>query len=141
MDDFNFANSGLTGIVTAGVPNRIIYQGRLFKSGVGISGEKSIRLTLVKADGKTVVDTKSFSVTLPATGEFTIVWDLEKEIDWRGDQPELKVEVDTDELTPRQQFSASPLRVCGQAGGSGGGGYVVDCGWRGDQCEGIGGRD
>jgi hypothetical protein len=98
----------VNGIVMAGVPNRIIYQGRLFKSGVGISGEKSIRLTLVKADGKTVVDTKSFSVTLPATGEFTIVWDLEKEIDWRGDQPELKVEVDTDELTPRQQFSASP---------------------------------
>jgi microcystin-dependent protein len=98
----------VNGIVTAGVPNRIIYQGRLFKSGVGISGEKSIRLTLVKADGKTVVDTKSFSVSLPATGEFTIVWDLEKEIDWRGDQPELKVEVDTDELTPRQQFSASP---------------------------------
>jgi hypothetical protein len=75
---------------------------------VGNSGGRSIRLTLVKADGKTLVDTKSLIVTHPATGEFTIVWDLEKEIDWRGDQSELKVEVDTDELTPRQQFSASP---------------------------------
>lgn len=98
----------VAGGLVAGVPNRIIYQGRLFKSGVGVNGDKTIRLTLVKSDGKTVVDTKSFGVTLPATGEFTIIWDLDKEIDWRGEQPELKVEVDTDELTPRQQFSSTP---------------------------------
>jgi hypothetical protein len=72
----------VNGIVTAGVPNRIIYQGRLFKSGVGISGEKSIRLTLVKADGgKRWWTPNRFSVSLPATGGIHDCLDLEKEID------------------------------------------------------------
>jgi hypothetical protein len=112
------------GVLVAGVPNRIIYQGRLFKSGVGISGEKSIRLTLVKADGKTVVDTKSFSVTLPATGEFTIVWDLGKRNRLARRPTGAKGGSGHRRIDAPSTVQREPLRVCGQAGGSGGGGYA-----------------
>ncbi len=65
----------LGGALFAAVPNRITYQGRLFKSGVAVSGSKSIRLALVHPSTFVELESEVFNVTLPATGEFTIVWD------------------------------------------------------------------
>lgn len=94
----------------ASVPNRITYQGRLFKSGVAVSGSKSIRLALVHPSTLVELESEVFNVTLPATGEFTIVWDttLDPGFDWRGVNPQLKISVDGEALSPNELLGVSP---------------------------------
>jgi len=98
------------GLLLASVPNRITYQGRLFKSGVAVSGAKSIRLALVHPSTLVELESEVFNVTLPATGEFTIVWDatLDPGFDWRGVNPQLKISVDGEALSPNELLGVSP---------------------------------
>ncbi|MBK6880720.1 MAG: hypothetical protein IPN65_04350 [Elusimicrobia bacterium] len=98
------------GMLFATVPNRITYQGRLFKSGVAVSGPKSIRLALVHPSTLVELESEVFNVTLPATGEFTIVWDatLDAGFDWRGVNPQLKISVDGEALSPNELLGVSP---------------------------------
>lgn len=100
----------LGGALFAAVPNRITYQGRLFKSGVAVSGSKSIRLALVHPSTFVELESEVFNVTLPATGEFTIVWDatLDAGFDWRGVNPQLKISVDGEALSPNELLGVSP---------------------------------
>lgn len=100
----------LGGALSAAVPNRITYQGRLFKSGVAVSGSKSIRLALVHPSTFVELESEVFNVTLPATGEFTIVWDatLDPGFDWRGVNPQLKISVDGEALSPNELLGVSP---------------------------------
>jgi hypothetical protein len=105
----------LGGALSAAVPNRITYQGRLFKSGVAVSGSKSIRLALVHPSTLVELESEVFNVTLPATGEFTIVWDttLDPGFDWRGVNPQLKISVDGEALEPERAVGGEPVQFCG----------------------------
>jgi hypothetical protein len=107
---FVFSMLVLAPAVQAAVPNRITYQGRLFKSGVAVSGSKSIRLALVHPSTLVELESEVFNVTLPATGEFTIVWDttLDPGFDWRGVNPQLKISVDGEALSPNELLGVSP---------------------------------
>ncbi|MBL0058282.1 MAG: hypothetical protein IPP35_04050 [Elusimicrobia bacterium] len=108
------------GAVLAAVPNRIIYQGRLSKSGAAVHGEQAIKLSLVDpVNPTTVYDSNTFVVTLPVTGEFTVIWD-NPGVDWRAVNPKLKVEVSGEALTPESDFSASPYSFVAQRVEAGG---------------------
>ncbi|MBI4396375.1 MAG: hypothetical protein HY548_04720, partial [Elusimicrobia bacterium] len=56
----------------AGVPNRIVYQGRLAKSGVSVSGPHVFVARFIGTDGKQLWSSGNLNVTLPVTGDFTL---------------------------------------------------------------------
>jgi hypothetical protein len=101
---------GLVGqTVLAEVPSSITYQGRLYRSGVGAAGSKQFSFSLVSSS-----ETRSlgnFPVTIPVTGEFSVVIPVPEDYDWAGKNPRLEVSVDGEKLTPSDLFSSNPYSL------------------------------
>lgn len=94
----------------AGMPNKIIYQGRLTKSGISGAGAHTFTATLVTDAGN--VPLGSFALTLPATGDFSLAIPLPPTaIDWVNGNPKLKISVDGEDLTPVGDFGVVPYAL------------------------------
>jgi hypothetical protein len=94
-------------ILHAGVPNRIVYQGRLSQAGVSVAGTRTFVARILAQNGTPLWSSGNMSVTLPATGEFTLVLEPTG-VDWAAHQPKLEISVDGETLSPADPFAASP---------------------------------
>lgn len=96
--------------LSAAVPNKIVYQGRLSKSGTSVAGVQTFTATLVTDSGD--VPLGSFPVTLPATGEFSLAIPLPATaIDWVNGKPKLKISVNGEDLSPIEEFGVTPYAL------------------------------
>jgi microcystin-dependent protein len=98
------------GPLFAGVPNRIVYQGRLTKSGVSVSGAHTFRARLISAGGAEIWSSGDLALTLPPSGDFTLVLSPSG-VNWINDDPKLEISVDGDILGPSDTFAASPYAI------------------------------
>ncbi|MGQ0644396.1 MAG: phage tail protein [Elusimicrobiota bacterium] len=99
-----------SGPLFAGVPNRIVYQGRLTKSGVSVSGAHTFRARLISAGGAEIWNSGDLALTLPPSGDFTLVLSPSG-VNWINDDPKLEISVDGDILNPSDTFAASPYAI------------------------------
>ena len=100
--------------IDAAVPNRVVYQGRLRKAGVGVAGPHIFVARLLSKDGEPLWSSGSISVILPATGEFSLLLEPTG-VDWLNDDPRLEITVDGEKLEPADSFSSNPYAfVAGQ---------------------------
>jgi hypothetical protein len=112
-----FLTTAILGLSTvfagAAVPNRIVYQGRLSKSGVGVAGPHLFQAVFISSAGATL-SSQTKNLTLPASGEFTLVLDGVTGINWLTDAPRLKISVDGEDLSPNEEFGVSPYAYVAQ---------------------------
>jgi hypothetical protein len=117
--------------LTADVPNRIVYQGRLSKSGISAFGVHQFKACLVTDGAVTVPWCQDTSLNVTITGDFTLVLEPPSTLDWLTNSYRLSLTVDGDQLSPADQFASVPYALVAQsalsvAGGSIGGGSLAD---------------
>jgi microcystin-dependent protein len=96
----------------AAVPSRIVYQGRLSKSGVGAAGRHTITVQFVDASGTNLSQSQTFDVDVPTSGDFSLEIDhIPPDADWINGLPKMRVIVGGETLTPDQAFSAAPYAL------------------------------
>jgi hypothetical protein len=100
----------LAGAVWAAVPDRIVYQGRLTKSGVSASGAHVFRARFLSSAGLQLWESGNISLTLPPSGDFTLELSPTG-VDWLNDDPKLEITVDGDLLSPSGSFASSPYAL------------------------------
>jgi hypothetical protein len=94
------------------VPSRIVYQGRLSKSGVGAAGRHTITVQFVDASGTNLSQSQTFDVDVPTSGDFSLEIDhIPPDADWINGLPKMRVIVGGETLTPDQSFSAAPYAL------------------------------
>ncbi len=120
--------------VHAGMPEKVVYQGRLSRSGAAVSSSQQIKVTLIDPNGvESPQIVFSSLVPLAATGEFSVLLNMPPNYDWERAAPELEIEVGGEVLTPREQINVSPyaflakkVAVGGVSSPSIGAGQVLD---------------
>jgi hypothetical protein len=95
----------------AAVPNRITYQGRLMKSGLTASGLHTFNVAFVSNTTGQSYTANPLSVTLPASGDFTLIIEIPTGVDFSQDSYKLKLTVDTVSLSPPDEFTAVPYAL------------------------------
>jgi hypothetical protein len=95
--------------LSAGVPNRITYQGRLIKSGISSAGNHNFTVCFVSG-GSSVCNAQQ-SATLPATGDFTLLIDIPPGVDFFNNSYQLQLTVDGTTLTPPDTFTSVPYAL------------------------------
>ncbi|MGQ0644892.1 MAG: hypothetical protein ACT4O3_05325 [Elusimicrobiota bacterium] len=100
----------LAGAVWAAVPDRIVYQGRLTKSGVSASGAHVFRARFLSSAGLELWESGNIALTLPPSGDFTLELSPTG-VDWLNDDPKLEITVDGDLLSPSGSFASSPYAL------------------------------
>jgi hypothetical protein len=115
----------------ADVPNRIVYQGRLSKSGISAFGVHQFKACLVTDSAVTVPWCQDTSLNVTITGDFTLVLEPPSTLDWLTNSYRLSLTVDGDQLSPADQFASVPYALVAQsalsvAGGAIGGGNLAD---------------
>jgi hypothetical protein len=100
----------LAGAAWAAVPDRIVYQGRLTKSGVSASGAHVFRARFLSSAGLELWKSGDISLTLPPSGDFTLELSPTG-VDWLNDDPKLEITVDGDLLSPSSSFASSPYAL------------------------------
>jgi microcystin-dependent protein len=99
-------------VAHAAVPSRIVYQGRLSKSGVGAAGRHTITVQFVDAAGTNLSQSQTFDVDVPTSGDFSLEIDhIPADADWINGLPKMRVIVGGETLTPDQAFSAAPYAL------------------------------
>jgi microcystin-dependent protein len=93
----------------AAVPNTITYQGRLVKSGVTTGGSHTFHACLKAGGGN--LWCKDFTLSLPASGDFTLLLDPPASIDWIANAIQLELTVDGRVLSPADDFTAVPYAL------------------------------
>jgi microcystin-dependent protein len=107
--------------VQAGVPEKVVYQGRLSRSGAAVTEKQLIKVTLIDPNGvESPQIVFSSLVTLAATGEFSILLNMPASYDWERAAPELEVEVGGEVLTPREKINVSPYAFLAKKVATGG---------------------
>ncbi len=107
--------------IYAGMPERVVYQGRLSRSGAVVTEKQLIKVTLFDPNGvESPRIVFSSLVTLAATGEFSILLNMPASYDWERAAPELEVEVGGEVLTPREQINVSPYTFLAKKVAAGG---------------------
>lgn len=104
---------GLGSILWAGVPNQIVYQGRLSKTGVPVGGSHVFNVRIYPNANPSVGlwHSGNMALDLPATGEFSLVLNITTEIDWLNAAPRLEIMVDGEKLSPDGSFGANPYAL------------------------------
>jgi hypothetical protein len=99
-------------VAQAAVPSRIVYQGRLSKSGVGAAGRHTITVQFVDAAGTNLSQSQTFDVDVPTSGDFSLEIDhIPADADWINGLPKMRVLIGNETLTPDQTFSAAPYAL------------------------------
>jgi len=93
----------------AAVPNRITYQGRLIKSGITAAGPHTFIVHFVSG-GSSILAFQQ-SVTLPATGDFTLLIDVPSTVHFFDNAYQLQLTVDGNALSPPDDFTAVPYAL------------------------------
>lgn len=107
--------------IYAGVPDKVVYQGRLSRSGAAVSSSQNITVTLIDANGvESPQIVFSSLVTLAATGEFSVLLNMPPSYDWERAAPELEVQVGGEVLTPREKINVSPYAFLAKKVATGG---------------------
>ncbi|MBL0058289.1 MAG: hypothetical protein IPP35_04085 [Elusimicrobia bacterium] len=107
--------------VQAGVPEKVVYQGRLSRSGAAVASSQNIKVTLMDPNGvESPQIVFSSLVTLAATGEFSVLLNMPPNYDWERAAPELEIEVGGEVLTPREKINVSPYAFLAKKVAAGG---------------------
>ena len=93
----------------AAVPNRITYQGRLMKSGITAAGVHNFTVCFVGSGGS--ICNPQQSVTLPASGDFTLLIDVPGGVNFFNNSYQLQLTVDGQTLSPPDDFTAVPYAL------------------------------
>jgi microcystin-dependent protein len=101
-------------LLHAGVPNRIVYQGRLLKNGVPVATSTQVTVELVPSTGGPPPYSRVFTVTPGPTGDFTLLIDNITTINWLTDAPKLRLSVSGETLSPSDDFGTSPYAFVAQ---------------------------
>ena len=92
----------------AAVPNQITYQGRLMKSGLTAAGKHDFQVCFVPATNGCV----SFQqVTVPASGDFTLIIDIPPGLNFSSNTYTLQLSVDQQLLSPPDEFTSVPYAI------------------------------
>lgn len=119
------------GPLWAGVPQRIVYQGRVTKGGVPLTEKADFQVTLVSPTGSPRYEVFNGEAVLSKTGDFSIeLKDLPPNIDWGAGEWTLEVRVgeegsSLETLTPSAKFSATPYAFLAQKVDEGGVGTLA----------------
>jgi hypothetical protein len=97
----------------AGVPNRIVYQGRLLKNGTPVTQSTNVNVKLIDAAGKFLFG-QIYTVTPGPTGDFTLVLDNITNVNWLTNAPKLQLSVGNETLSPSDDFGTSPYAFVAQ---------------------------
>jgi microcystin-dependent protein len=107
--------------VHAGLPEKVVYQGRLSRSGAAVASSQNIKVTLMDPNGvESPQIVFSSLVTLAATGEFSVLLNMPPNYDWERAAPELEIEVGGEVLTPREKINVSPYAFLAKKVAAGG---------------------
>jgi hypothetical protein len=107
--------------VHAGMPEKVVYQGRLSRSGAAVAQDQQIKVTLIDPNGvESPQIVFSSLVSLAATGEFSVLLNMPPNYDWERAAPELEIEVGGEVLTPREKINVSPYAFLAKKVAAGG---------------------
>jgi len=97
--------------LAAAVPNKITYQGRLMKSGLTAAGPHIFQVNFIPPAPSAPIPSPQQTVTLPATGDFTLIIDLPVGVDFFNSTYQLQLLVDSVPLSPNDDFTAVPYAL------------------------------
>jgi len=100
----------LSAPLAAAVPNRITYQGRLTKSGISSAGPHTFIACLTNGVSNLWCDSGQ-TLTLPISGDFTLILQPNIPIDWVNNAVKLQLKVDGQLLSPPDDFTSVPYSL------------------------------
>ena len=96
--------------LAAAVPNQITYQGRLTKSGVTTGGSHTFHACFTSG-ATTYSPCNDFTMTLPISGDFTLILTPPASVDWTGSPIQLQLTIDGQLLSPKDDFTSVPYAL------------------------------